>query len=161
MSLRYMQEFRNFLKERADLPIHPVKVSHMVVLLCVCCVYNTFEIDEGFIALEQALSDFWTVLPIATPPMGGSFMNEGFAYSLMTLRTLVHAAMVQLHRQLSLKELSSHAKSLTAAEHVITIIREHWDADFAYFDPMLGVSARIFVGTRTFPRPLYRQRGCL
>jgi len=58
----------------------------------------------------------------------------------MTLRSLVHAATVQLHRQLSLKELSSHAKSLAAAEHIITIIREYWDADFAFFDPILGVS---------------------
>jgi hypothetical protein len=71
---------------------------------------------------------------------GGSFIDESLSYSTMTLRSLVHAATVQLHRQLSLKELSSHAKSLAAAEHIITIIREYWDADFAYFDPILGVS---------------------
>ena len=97
--------------------------------------------DDGFVALENSLSEAWTALPLTNPPHNGlDFIDGSLSYSLMTLRSLVHASTVQLHRQLSLKELSSHAKSLAAAEHIITIIRECWDADFAYFDPILGVS---------------------
>lgn len=69
----------------------------------------------------------------------------GVETELVVVHTLAHVAAVQLHHPFAQKEAASHDKCVDAARAVTGVIRQLAEPDYAFLDPIVGVSPpRVF-----------------
>ena len=67
-------------------------------------------------------------------------VRAGVYIDLAVIHTLTHVAKIQLQHTVALKEIGSHKKCLAAARAVTAIVRQLSEFDYAYLDPIVGVS---------------------
>ena len=61
-------------------------------------------------------------------------------FSWLVTHTLAHTSMIQLHRSFASDDVVSFEKCAQAARSCIIIIKQLADQDFAFLDPIIGVS---------------------
>lgn len=97
-------------------------------------------------ALEHSIAHFLSTL-VNLEQLDAVSAEDKF--SLLVTHTLAHTSMIQLHRSSSSDDAVSFEKCARAARSCILIIKQLADQDFAFLDPIIGVSFIIIC--RSYP----------
>ncbi len=88
-------------------------------------------------ALEHSIAHFLSTL-VNLEQLDAVSAEDKF--SLLVTHTLAHTSMIQLHRSFASDDVVSFEKCARAARSCIIIIKQLADQDFAFLDPIIGVS---------------------
>jgi hypothetical protein len=88
-------------------------------------------------ALEHSIAHFLSTL-VNLEQLDAVSAEDKF--SLLVTHTLAHTSMIQLHRSFASDDAVSFEKCARAARSCILIIKQMADQDFAFLDPIIGVS---------------------
>ncbi len=97
-------------------------------------------------ALEHSIAHFLSTL--VNLEQLDAFSAED-KFSLLVTHTLAHTSMIQLHRSFASDDAVSFEKCSRAARSCIIIIKQMADQDFAFLDPIIGVSF-VYLSKRFF-----------
>ena len=96
----------------------------------------TNNFTDNFRAFDATIARFITTLP-ALHHVAATVPDD--KYTLYTIHSLAHCAMIRLHQPFMSDDQMSREKSVRAARSVAMLTKHVSDVDIDFLDPLIGV----------------------